>query len=84
MQEAVAARAQTHGYKLDKAHTFAVTLFDDFERYVKVPDQYQEYQPAPYKPTVCAVSARSNMTLTCPGGCDVHRYNVWCHAVPSL
>ena len=60
VQEALAAREQTHGYKLDKAHTFAVTLFDDFERYVKVPDQYQEYQPAPYKPTVRAAPSMSD------------------------
>ena len=51
-QEAIAARDQTHGYKLDRSHTFAVTLFDDFERYAKVPEQYQDPAPQPYKPTV--------------------------------
>ena len=51
-QEALAARDQTHGYKLDRSHTFAVTLFDDFERYAKVAEQYQEPPPQPYKPTV--------------------------------
>ena len=28
------------GYALDKKHTFAVTMFDDFEKYLKVPEQY--------------------------------------------
>uniref|UniRef100_A0A383V8L2 Eukaryotic translation initiation factor 3 subunit B n=2 Tax=Tetradesmus obliquus TaxID=3088 RepID=A0A383V8L2_TETOB len=39
-QEAQAARAQTDGYKLDKNHTFKVSMFDDFDRYAKVPDVY--------------------------------------------
>ena len=52
LQEAIAARDQTHGYKLDRSHTFAVTLFDDFERYAKVPDEYQEPEAKPYQPTV--------------------------------
>ena len=52
LQEATAARDQTHGYKLDRSHTFAVTLFDDFERYAKVPEEYQDPAPQPYKPTV--------------------------------
>ena len=51
-QEAIAARDQTNGYKLDRSHTFAVTLFDDFERYAKVPDEYQEPEAKPYQPTV--------------------------------
>ncbi|KAI8475850.1 MAG: eukaryotic initiation factor [Monoraphidium minutum] len=38
--EAQAARAQTNGYQLDKNHKFLVTLFDDFERYGRVPDEY--------------------------------------------
>ncbi|KIZ03095.1 Eukaryotic translation initiation factor 3 subunit B [Monoraphidium neglectum] len=38
--EAQAARAQTAGYQLDKNHRFNVTLFDDFERYARVPDEY--------------------------------------------
>ena len=48
----MAARDQTNGYKLDRSHTFAVTLFDDFERYAKVPDGYQEPEAKPYQPTV--------------------------------
>ena len=51
-QEAIAARDQTNGYKLDRSHTFAVTLFDDFERYARVPDEYQDPEAKPYQPTV--------------------------------
>lgn len=58
LQEAIAARDQTHGYKLDRSHTFAVTLFDDFERYAKVPEQYQDPAPQPYKPTVRTCSSQ--------------------------
>lgn len=39
-QEAQAARDQTNGYKLDKNHTFAVNMFDDLDKYSKVPDEY--------------------------------------------
>jgi len=38
--EAQAARDQTHNYRLDKSHAFAVCMFDDFERYGRVPDAY--------------------------------------------
>lgn len=37
----MAAKEQTQGYKLDKNHTFAVNLFDDIEKYARVPDEYQ-------------------------------------------
>ena len=29
-----------------------MTLFDDFERYARVPDEYQEPEAKPYQPTV--------------------------------
>ncbi|CAI5968533.1 unnamed protein product [Closterium sp. NIES-64] len=50
-QEAQAAREQMDGYKLDKAHVFKVSMFDDFEKYARVPDQYappplKEYTPS--------------------------------------
>ena len=48
-QEAQAAREQTHGYALDKKHTFAVSMFDDFEKYGKVPDEYQVPEPKPFQ-----------------------------------
>ena len=37
--EADAAVEQTDGYKLDKAHVFKVSKFDDFEKYAKIPDE---------------------------------------------
>ncbi|GJP44939.1 hypothetical protein CLOM_g4337 [Closterium sp. NIES-68] len=45
-QEAQAAREQMDGYKLDKSHVFKVSMFDDFEKYARVPD---EYAPPPVK-----------------------------------
>jgi translation initiation factor 3 subunit B len=50
-QEAQAARVQTDGYKLDKNHTFKVSMFDDFDRYAKVPDEYQALDIKAYTPT---------------------------------
>ncbi|KAK9824494.1 hypothetical protein WJX72_010811 [[Myrmecia] bisecta] len=49
--EAHAAREQTNGYKLDKSHTFVVNMFDDFEKYLKVTDEYQPPAPKEYVPT---------------------------------
>ncbi|XP_074648217.1 eukaryotic translation initiation factor 3 subunit B-like [Tubulanus polymorphus] len=45
-QEAV---TKTNGYKLDKAHTFSVNLFSDFDRYANVPDEWEKPEPMPYK-----------------------------------
>jgi translation initiation factor 3 subunit B len=47
-QEAAAAREQTDGYKLDKAHIFKVSRFDDFAKYEAVPDTYKTPEPKPY------------------------------------
>ena len=47
-QEAAAAREQTEGYKLDKAHIFKVSRFDDFAKYEAVPDTYKTPEPKPY------------------------------------
>ncbi len=46
--EAAAAREQTDGYKLDKAHVFKVSKFDDFAKYAQVPDAYEKPKPKPY------------------------------------
>ena len=46
--EADAAVEQTDGYKLDKAHVFKVSKFDDFEKYAKIPDEYVAPEPKPY------------------------------------
>ncbi|XP_077244921.1 eukaryotic translation initiation factor 3 subunit B-like [Tasmannia lanceolata] len=49
-QEAELAREKTNGYKLDKAHIFAVNLFDDFDKYMKVPDEWKPAEIKPYTP----------------------------------
>ena len=46
--EAAAAIEQTNGYKLDKAHVFKVSKFDDFSKYDAVPDEYKAPEPKPY------------------------------------
>mmetsp|Transcript_31210 Transcript_31210/g.99522 ORF Transcript_31210/g.99522 Transcript_31210/m.99522 type:complete len:709 (+) Transcript_31210:505-2631(+) len=48
-QEAAAAKEQTNGYKLDKSHIFKVTMFDDFDKYMKVPDTYAEPETKEYQ-----------------------------------
>ena len=52
-QEAEVAREKTNGYKLDKSHIFAVNMFDDFEKYMKVPDEWTPAEIKPYGPAVC-------------------------------
>ncbi|KAI3905116.1 hypothetical protein MKX01_017362 [Papaver californicum] len=49
-QEAELAKERTHGYKLDKAHIFAVNLFDDFDKFMKVPDEWAPPEIKPYAP----------------------------------
>lgn len=49
-QEAELAREKTNGYKLDKSHIFAVNLFDDFEKYMKIPDEWTPAEIKPYTP----------------------------------
>lgn len=51
-QEAHAARDQTNGYKLDKNHVFAVNMFDDFNKYAKVPEEYVAPEPKAFSATV--------------------------------
>lgn len=41
-EEAQAAQKQGHNHRLDKNHTFSVSMFDDFERYDRIPDVYEE------------------------------------------
>uniref|UniRef100_R7WCX8 Eukaryotic translation initiation factor 3 subunit B n=1 Tax=Aegilops tauschii TaxID=37682 RepID=R7WCX8_AEGTA len=49
-QEAEFAMEKTRGYKLDKSHIFAVNMFDDFEKYMKVPDEWAPAEIKPYTP----------------------------------
>jgi translation initiation factor 3 subunit B len=48
--EAAAAREQTDGYKLDKAHVFKTSSFDDFAKFERVPDSYEQPKPKPWTP----------------------------------
>ncbi len=52
MQEAQTAREQTNGYKLDRSHVFVVNMFDDFDKYMKVPDEWVPPESKPYTPGV--------------------------------
>ena len=36
---------------MDKKHTFAVNMFDDFEKYLKVPEVYQPPEPKAFQAT---------------------------------
>ncbi|MQL80266.1 hypothetical protein Taro_012703, partial [Colocasia esculenta] len=49
-QEAELAKEKTNGYKLDKSHIFAVNMFDDFDRFMRVPDQWTPAETKPYVP----------------------------------
>ena len=45
-QEAELAKERGQGYKLDRLHIFTVSMFDDFDRFMRVPD---EWAPPPKK-----------------------------------
>lgn len=64
-QEAAAARDQTNNYQLDKNHKFVVNLFDDFDRYARVPEEYQAPDAKAFAPHV---SGRR----VCPADRGVH------------
>ncbi|KAK9113958.1 hypothetical protein Syun_020755 [Stephania yunnanensis] len=49
-EEAELAREKTNGYKLDKSHIFIVNLFDDIDKYMKVPDKWAPPETKPYTP----------------------------------
>ncbi len=46
------AVAQTNGYKLDRAHIFKVNMYDDFQIYEKVAENFDSIEMPPYKPKV--------------------------------
>ncbi|KAL5078237.1 hypothetical protein RYX36_017222 [Vicia faba] len=39
-QEAELAKEKAQGYKLDRSHIFTVSVFDDFDWFMKVPDEW--------------------------------------------
>lgn len=49
-QEAELAKEKTHGYKLDRSHIFAVNMFDDIEKFLKVPEEWAPPENKPYTP----------------------------------
>ncbi|CAA2985342.1 eukaryotic translation initiation factor 3 subunit B-like [Olea europaea subsp. europaea] len=49
-QEAELAKEKTNGYKLDRSHIFAVNMFDDIEKFLKVPDEWAPPETKPYSP----------------------------------
>ncbi|KAK6804239.1 hypothetical protein RDI58_002023 [Solanum bulbocastanum] len=51
-QEAELSKEKTHGYKLDRSHIFAVNMFEDIERFLKVPDEWAPPEIKPYVPGV--------------------------------
>jgi len=40
---------KANGYKLDKAHTFQVNSFEDYDKYMAVPDEEKEFEPPPFE-----------------------------------
>ena len=44
-----AGRDTLNDYQLDKAHKFVTSLFDDFERLGRVPEQWREPEARPYE-----------------------------------
>ncbi|KAJ8748201.1 hypothetical protein K2173_000609 [Erythroxylum novogranatense] len=49
-QEAEQAKEKTNGYKLDRSHIFVVSMFDDFDRFMRVPDKWAPPEIKPYAP----------------------------------
>ncbi|KAA8515781.1 hypothetical protein F0562_018608 [Nyssa sinensis] len=49
-KEAEIAREKTNLYKLDRAHIFAVNVFDDIDKFMKVPDEWAPSETKPYNP----------------------------------
>ncbi|KAG5565302.1 hypothetical protein RHGRI_001259 [Rhododendron griersonianum] len=49
-QEAELAKEKLHNYKLDRAHIWAVNMFDDIEKFMNVPDEWAPPETKPYVP----------------------------------
>ncbi|XP_065858232.1 eukaryotic translation initiation factor 3 subunit B-like [Euphorbia lathyris] len=49
-QEAELAKEKTNAYKLDRAHIFAVNMFEDFDKFMRVPDEWAPPEIRPYVP----------------------------------
>lgn len=51
VQEAQAAKQHTQGYNLDKRHAFQVTMFDEFDKFLKISDSYEQPENKEYEAT---------------------------------
>lgn len=51
LQEAQAAKQHTQGYNLDKRHAFRVNMFDEFDKFLKISDSYEQPENKEYAPT---------------------------------
>ncbi|KAI3676755.1 hypothetical protein L1987_86371 [Smallanthus sonchifolius] len=49
-QEAELAKEKTNGYKLDRSHIFVVNMFDEIDRFARVPDEWAPPEIRPYTP----------------------------------
>nr|XP_043610796.1 eukaryotic translation initiation factor 3 subunit B-like [Erigeron canadensis] len=49
-QEAELAKEKTNGYKLGRAHIFAVNMFDEIDKFMNVPDEWAPPEIKPYVP----------------------------------
>ncbi|KAI3742981.1 hypothetical protein L1987_60682 [Smallanthus sonchifolius] len=49
-QEAELAKEKTNGYKLDRSHVFVVNMFDEIDRFMRVPDEWAPPEIRPYIP----------------------------------
>lgn len=45
-------RQVVNGFKLDKSHTFAVNMFDEIDKYMRIPDVYEPPEDKEFQPTV--------------------------------
>ncbi len=62
----MAAQQLLNNYVLDKRHTFVVTLFDDFEKYARVPLEYEQPEPKPFVATVRMLKAAGEAWMNLP------------------
>ena len=65
LQEALAVRQIVNGFKLDKSHTFAVNMFDEIDKYMRIPDVYEPPEDKDFQPTVspCLLSKIASVCL---------------------
>ncbi len=55
---------KTNGYRLDKGHTFQVNSYEDFNKYVNVPDTYTPPEVKPFETKVKFLEIWINVIAT--------------------